>query len=265
MPVTFTPVEPRVYLVAETKVNQFAVQEFLTTGITADWAIPTTEPAEQLVEIGGRLCYKSFDPNLNLNITRVRKDSKAYLENIIRTGHGSVLEHASLTFILTNVSRTFTHELVRHRAGTAFSQESLRYVRVEDLGFIVAPCIEERDGNREHITAAFEHLSAAYEEMRALFPDLDDMPFAEKKIVTSALRAFLPHGLATSIMVTANIRAWRWIFELRSDPAAEVEFRELVGLMFLQAIKCAPLLFGDLVNSGDRGYPVLKSELRGKV
>src|ERR1700674_2534763 len=90
----------------------------------------------------GRACYRSWEPGLNPNVTRVRTDQREYFENLLRSAHGSVLEHASYSFALRNVSRVFTHELVRHRAGSAFSQESLRYVRLTDIGFRVPPALE---------------------------------------------------------------------------------------------------------------------------
>jgi thymidylate synthase (FAD) len=76
------------------------------------------------------MCYRSWEPGLNPNVSRVRTDSAQYLGNVVRSQHGSVLEHANFTFVLHNVSRVLTHELIRHRAGSAFSQESLRYVRL---------------------------------------------------------------------------------------------------------------------------------------
>ena len=80
---------------------------------------------ELLVEFGGRACYRSWEPGLNPNVTKIRTDQREYFANILRSAHGSVLEHANYTFAFRNVSRVFTHELVRHRAGSAFSQESL--------------------------------------------------------------------------------------------------------------------------------------------
>src|SRR5262249_3501873 len=97
---------------------------------------------ELLVEFGGRACYRSWEPGLNPNVTRVRTDRREYLRNILRSAHGSVLEHASYSFALRNVSRVATHEIVRHRAGAAYSQESLRYVRLVDIGFRVPPALE---------------------------------------------------------------------------------------------------------------------------
>src|SRR5262249_32603417 len=83
---------------------------------------------ELLVEFGGRACYRSWEPGLNVNVTKVRTDQREYFANILRSAHGSVLEHANYSFALRNVSRVLTHEIVRHRAGSAFSHDSLRYV-----------------------------------------------------------------------------------------------------------------------------------------
>lgn len=91
--------------------------------------------AEALVEFAARRCYRSFSPELNVNVTKVREDSNAYFDNILKTGHGSVLEHAQFTFAFEGVSRVFTHELVRHRVGVAISQESMRYVRLTNIPF----------------------------------------------------------------------------------------------------------------------------------
>src|SRR5262245_24717498 len=94
-----------------------------------DGADGSGESAETLIEFAGRLCYRSWEPGLNPNVRKIRTDRGEYFENLLASGHGSVLEHANFTFVFHHVSRVFTHELVRHRAGSAFSQESLRYVR----------------------------------------------------------------------------------------------------------------------------------------
>ena len=110
---------------------------------------------ELIVEFGGRACYRSWEPGLNANVTKVRTDQREYFANILRSAHGSVLEHANYSFALRNVSRVFTHELVRHRAGSAFSQESLRYVRLTDIGFRVPPALEPV---RDQVLAIVEQL-----------------------------------------------------------------------------------------------------------
>src|SRR3984957_4178842 len=164
---------------------------------------------ELIVEFGGIACYRSWEPGLNPNVTRVRTDQREYFANILRSAHGSVLEHANYSFAIRNCSRVFTHQLVRHRAGSAFSQESLRYVRLTDIGFRVPPALEPV---RDQVLAIVEQLeefqvSAAKE----LGIDEEGVPFHVKKEVTSALRRLAPIGLSTDILWTANARTLRHV------------------------------------------------------
>ena len=126
-------------------------------------AVEREQRGELLLEFGGRACYRSWEPGLNPNVTQIRTDRREYFANILRSGHGSVLEHANYSFALRNVSRVFTHELVRHRAGSAFSQESLRYVRLTDIGFRVPPALEPV---REQVLAIVEQLEEFQVERR---------------------------------------------------------------------------------------------------
>ena len=113
---------PTVFLIARPQVELAGMRAYLEDVGGQSWLerrLEEGEPnqGELLVEFGGRACYRSWEPGLNVNVTRVRSDRREYLENILRSAHGSVLEHANYTFALRNVSRVFTHELVRHRAG----------------------------------------------------------------------------------------------------------------------------------------------------
>ena len=136
---------PSVFLIARPSVDLEGMRGYLEDVGGESWLERRVQEArdsplndgELLVEFGGRVCYRSWEPGLNPNVTRVRTDQREYFANVLRCGHGSVLEHANWSFALRNVSRVFTHELVRHRAGSAFSQESLRYVRLTDIGFRV--------------------------------------------------------------------------------------------------------------------------------
>jgi thymidylate synthase (FAD) len=207
---------------------------------------------ELIVEFGGRACYRSWEPGLNPNVTRVRTDQREYFANILRSAHGSVLEHANWSFALRNVSRVFTHELVRHRAGSAFSQESLRYVRLTDIGFRVPPALEPI---REQVVSIVEQLeelqvSAAGE----LGIDEQGVPFHVKKEVTSALRRLAPIGLSTDIVWTANARTLRHVIEMRTAEGAEEELR----LVFDQIARVmqaeAPGLFQDFLRNDDGSW-----------
>ncbi len=204
---------------------------------------------ELLLEFGGRACYRSWEPGLNPNVSRVRTDRREYFANILRSGHGSVLEHASYSFALRNVSRVFTHELVRHRAGSAFSQESLRYVRLTDIGFRVPPALEPV---REQVLSIVEQLEEFQVSAAAkLGIDAEGVPFHVKKEVTSALRRLAPIGLSTDIVWTANVRTLRHVIEMRTAEGAEEELRlvfdEVARIMCCEA----PNLFQDFARQDD--------------
>ncbi len=207
---------------------------------------------ELLLEFGGRACYRSWEPGLNPNVSKIRTDRREYFANILRSGHGSVLEHANYSFAIRNCSRVFTHELVRHRAGSAFSQESLRYVRLTDIGFRVPPALEPV---REQVLSIVERLeefqvSAAAE----LGIEEQEVPFHVKKEVTSALRRLAPIGLSTDIVWTANARTLRHVIEMRTAESAEEELRlvfdEVARIMCAEA----PNLFQDFVRHDDGSW-----------
>ena len=207
---------------------------------------------ELLVEFGGRACYRSWEPGLNPNVTRVRTDQREYFENLLRSAHGSVLEHAGYSFVLRNVSRVATHEIVRHRAGAAYSQESLRYVRLTDIGFRVPPALEPV---RERVISLVEQL----EELQgsaasALGIDDDGVPFHVKKEVTSALRRLAPIGLSTDIVMTMNVRTLRHVIEMRTAEGAEEELRLIFGQVAELMQREAPRLFQDFSRSDDGSW-----------
>src|SRR2546426_5807383 len=134
-----TLLQPRVIKIAETRVDTRAIRSVTEQygKVAVEWfrSHPRkwTSDSEELIEIAGRVCYRSFGVGLNPNITQIRSKSRDYFRNVIQKGDGSILEHASITFALMWVSRVLTHELVRHRVGTAFSQESLRFVRAKSI------------------------------------------------------------------------------------------------------------------------------------
>jgi thymidylate synthase (FAD) len=207
---------------------------------------------ELLVEFGGRACYRSWEPGLNPNVSKVRTDRREYFANILRSGHGSVLEHANYSFALRSVSRVFTHELVRHRAGSAFSQESLRYVRLTDIGFRVPPALEPV---REQVLSIVEQLEEFQVSAAAkLGIDAQGVPFHVKKEVTSALRRLAPIGLSTDIVWTANARTLRHVIEMRTAEGAEEELRTVFDKVARLMQVEAPNLFQDFVRQEDGSW-----------
>ena len=250
---------PQVFLIARPSIDVEGMRGYLADVGGESWLQRRLDESEEppnagelLVEFGGRACYRSWEPGLNPNVTRVRTDQREYFANILRSAHGSVLEHANYSFALRNVSRTFTHELVRHRAGSAFSQESLRYVRLTDIGFRVAPALEPI---RERVLSLVEQLeefqvSAAAE----LGIDDDGVPFHVKKEVTSALRRLAPIGLSTDIVWTANARTLRHVIEMRTAPGAEEELRVVFDTIARTMQAEAPGLFQDFSRADDGSW-----------
>jgi thymidylate synthase (FAD) len=250
-------VTPQVFLVGESAINHLALDAYLSY-INTKW-IPfkTTPPAsapshcEQLIEVMGRLCYRSWEPGLNPNITKVREGNDVYLKNIISSGHGSVLEHAVTNWIFADISRVLTHELVRHRAGTAFSQESLRYVRLTDLGLWLPPEI-----NDPSLVELFEKTFKSLEDLQitmAKVLDLDNIKsFDTKKKLTSAMRRAAPIGLATTIGVSFNMRALRHVIEMRTAESAEAEMRYVFDLVAQISQGRWPNIFQDFTRN-DKG------------
>lgn len=250
---------PSVHLIARPALDLDGIRAYLAHAGGEGWLDRRLEeaggepnPGELLVELAGRACYRSWEPGLNPNVTRVRTDQREYFLNLLSSAHGSVLEHATYSFAFRDVSRVFTHELVRHRAGSAFSQESLRYVRLTDLGFRVPPALEPVREQVVSIVEQLEELQVSLAESLGL--DEEDVPFAVKKEVTSALRRLAPLGLSTDIVWTANVRTLRHVIEMRTAPGAEEELRLVFGLVGEVMRAEAPGLFQDFRRDGDGSW-----------
>lgn len=242
---------PEVFLIARPALDPEGLRGYLDAVGGASWLDRRAGAgaAETLVEFAGRACYRSWEPGLNPNVTRVREDQDDYLDNVLASGHGSVLEHVNYTFAFRDVSRVFTHELVRHRAGSAFSQESLRYVRLSEIGFRIPPALEPL---REQVVAIVERLEELQvDAARELGLDDDGVPFAVKKEATSALRRLAPLGLSTDIIWTANVRTLRHVIALRTAPGAEEELRLVFDRVARIATTEAPALFQDFTRTDD--------------
>ena len=238
-------IEPLVIKLAETKLNEDGVKQLAEHYAAMDWLerVRQLQPndSEFLIELAGRACYKSFGVGINPNVTKIRDNPRDYLTNVLEKGDGSILEHATVTFAFLNVSRVFTHEIVRHRAGTAMSQESLRYVRPRDISLWLPPDLEPAS---EKFLETVEEIEKRYHELESKF-DWDNMTFEQKKRVTSALRRILPDGIATNLIWTANHRTIRWVIEMRTHPSAEVEIRVIFGKVAEICIGDYPLLYAD--------------------
>lgn len=253
---------PEVFLVSKPELDWMEVYRYLKkvgerTGTDAeDWMNRTRSyGGDALVEFGGRLCYRSWVPGANVNVTKIREDSKEYLGNILSSGHGSVLEHANYSYVFDDVSRVFTHEMVRHRAGVAVSQESMRFVRLTDISFWFPEWARE---DHELMERSVE-LLYSIQDHQVWMADhfgLDDegVPFHEKKHKTSFMRRFAPDGVATAMLCTINVRALRHIIYMRTALGAEEEIRIVMDQVAELALEATPNLMQDYSPNEDKEW-----------
>ncbi|HEX8848520.1 MAG TPA: FAD-dependent thymidylate synthase [Gemmatimonadaceae bacterium] len=225
--------DPRVTLLARPTFTEPA-------HLAVNWLGDSTD-GERLAEFAGRLCYMSQRNPAN-------RTTRDYLENIKKQGHGSVLEHANYSILLEGVSRSLTHELVRHRAGFAYSQLSQRYVDESDAHFVVPPAIigDEalEDAWRGQMEAALASYVALVEQLMERYAWVADKVH-RRKMAREAARGVLPNSTETKIVVTGNARAWRTMLELRSSEAAELEIRRAAIAVLRLLQREAPAFFAD--------------------
>jgi len=232
--------EPRIELVGRPVMDIQGVLQFLSDH-DMDWPELHTKlesnmdlgdrDAEWLIQQAGRGCYMSFGKS--------GRSHDEHIKHLIEVGHGSVLEHVNFNFHIWGVSRSLTHELVRHRAGAAYSQLSQRYVDESDTAFVVPPAmlqLKERDPNaykewelfclhaRDFYAKLTSRLSDMYEEV--------ENKTERRKKARQAARSVLPNATETKIFVTFNGRAVRHFLEMRGSPAADLEIRKLAVAMF---------------------------------
>ncbi len=211
---------------------------------------PTALPdSSQICKTAGQLCYASFGPRRTTN-----ENAASYFERLTSAGHGSVLEHASFSFLLYGISRSVTHELVRHRAGVGISQVSQRYVSGAVLRFVERPEYSADGELHRLFEKRVDRAAAEYEAMagrllerqgegNALL-EADRATDARKKVQQTA-RSLLPNETEAPMVFTGNVRALRHIIEMRANEHAESEVRNLAIKLFLCLVTADPILFAD--------------------
>jgi len=241
-------VKPKVYLVGYTTMDEVALMIYLEDTNQRDFELEIQNALNEGLDLGeilcsfyAKACYASLTLNKNKNITKTR----AIYDNIrgiLDSGHGSVIEHCSLNFMITNCSRVFTHELVRHRAGTAFSQTSGRYVRTNELDVVIDPILEPAYDLVEECRLYIEGWYKRIEE-RLQINKIKD--FNTKKKITSAMRRMLPNGQSNEIGVSLNLRALRHTIEARTSQHAEWEIRYIFNQIYKLVKKKYRVMFID--------------------
>lgn len=288
------------FLIAQTRVNPEAVKQWLEfIGCSGEYIDgfddilnqdTVTDPA-LLIALAAKRCYKSFEPSMNPNVTKVRSDWTEYLDNVLKGRHGSVCEHATYSFAIENVSRVFTGEMNRHRAGVAVSEASMRYIRYDDIPSWLPTSIQVHPDDRafydqietyaptglssgeedrylflkkqiksqDVFARAYRQAEQNYAELMDIWKDelKPDAKFVGKKHVTSMMRRIVPMGVATGGVWTLNIRALRHIMALRASEAAEEEILHVWSRAGKEMIEQEPMLLGDFTQTA-QGYWVPK-------
>ena len=246
---------PGVAMLAKPQTNVAALKGFLegfdpSLNFPAYLDDPTILPnSSQLCKTSGQLCYASFGLRRTTN-----ENATAYFERLTSAGHGSVLEHASFSFLLYGISRSVTHELVRHRAGVGVSQISQRYVSGAVLRFVERPEYQSDPELHRLFEDRADRAAAEYEAMATrllerqekgnVLLDAEQRTDARKKVQQTA-RSLLPNETEAPMVFTGNVRALRHVIEMRADEHAESEIRALAVRIFLCLAITDPILFGD--------------------
>ena len=227
--------------------SESGVPALLSHSATALLGNDRAKNSVALVEAAARLCYMSYGKG--------RTDINDFLTNILASGHGSVLEHANYSLLIAGVSRSLTHELVRHRAGFSYSQMSQRFVDEGDAKFVVPPALL---GGQEDRLAYWK--SSMDKSVAMYNHTLDHL---SKKTLTrkqrhEVARSALPNAVETRIFVTANIRAWRHFIELRGSVHADAEMQRLASFVLATLRHECRLLFNDFNETENGLEPTYK-------
>ena len=187
--------------------------------------LSNTQEPERIIEVAARTCYAS---------AQNEHKRKGFIEGIVKRGHESVLEHASITYMLNGVSRALTHQLVRHRIAS-YSQKSQRYVKESQFDYIVPPSLKGRGMDLFFCQAA--------KEIQGLYNTM-----VSHGVAAEDARYILPNACTTDIVVTMNFRELRHFFKLRCDKHAQWEIRDVALEMLQLAFNISPTIFKDLYN-----------------
>ncbi len=231
------------------EIEPLRVQLIAKTEFSAPEDVPWDTDADggaALVEFAGRACYQSWSKPNPRTATNA-----SYVRHIIDVGHFSVLEHASVSFYITGISRSCTHELIRHRH-FSYSQLSQRFVPENESQVVAPPGIENDPELEEIFTAAADASRAAYAELLSRLEAklIGDQPAGRaavlrRKQARQAARAVLPNATETRIVVTGNYRAWRHFIAMRASEHTDVEIRRLAIECLRQLVGVAPQVFSD--------------------
>lgn len=236
----------KIYLISRPDINFEEIQTFLKDEyVVWDWAEDVSH-SENLVELAGRICYMSFGKRRN-------KKNYDFIRNLINKEHDSVLEHASWSFIITGVSRSFSHQLVRHRIGFSFSQLSQQYKSHRKAPFLLPPLLSKYPSAKKEWEKIIRQIGNAYNDILDILTSKNlenDLELERKEIdraLKSAARSILPNATETKIFVSANARALRHFLRIRGAIKGDYEMREFAVELLKILKKEAPSIFSDFI------------------
>ncbi len=256
----------KVYLVSRPQFDVDSLLSFLRDQGTI-WRRGAGAPsAEEIVEVAGRICYMSFGQNQS------PRTNAEYIQRLILMGHESVLEHVNWTFLITGVSRAFTHQLVRHRVGFAFSQLSQQYHDETDAEFVEPSLLRKAPGALAAWQRTVVVAKQAYRDILKSLQALETqsgVEFQKKELsraIRSAARSLLPNATETKILITANARALRHLFKVRGSIPGDEEMRQAAAELLRHLQVEAPSIFFDFkIGTLADGSPIVTWQGAGET
>lgn len=248
---------PRIFVLARSEISNSLEEYSDYFGAEIKPSNKEETKVEQVVEQAGRVCYLSFSNPSG-------RSTSDYIKNLIQKGHDSVLEHVSWTIVFTGVSRAFTHQLVRHRAGFSYSQLSQQYVDHRRIRFVVPAEILKNPNLQSKWKKVVVAQRTQYADLlRDLSDPISDYSAKEKtRAIRSAARSLLPNCTEAVIAVTANARAWRHFLNVRGSIEGDIEMRRVAASVLVVLEKDAPSLFFDFaIEQHTDGWPIVWKSL----
>jgi thymidylate synthase (FAD) len=249
---------PEIYVVSRPALDEEEISRFLKDEALSWNRSQRVSSAEDLCELGGRVCYMSYG-------REQQRSNTVYLKNIVANGHHSVLEHAVWSFMITGVTRSFSHQFVRHRIGISVSQLSQQYHEEQGAQFIPPHGVRKGSDLYEHwrgqVEAAKDSYIAALDALdnSNLYKDLSEKE--KNRAIRSAARSLLPNCIETKMAVTANARALRNFLMIRGGTPGDLEMRSFSVRLLTVMKEEAPSIFADLevVLSDEDGLEIVQS------
>jgi len=250
-------VEPRLYLLSRPRLDIHEFSRFFQDESVQWNRTPGATDAEEVIEFAGRICYMSFGEQQS------PKSNDEYIKHLIAQTHESVLEHASWTFLLTGVSRAFTHQMVRHRVGFSFSQLSQQYHDEKAAKFVIPEEVKASARATDLWLQLIAEMQRGYQSITSGLEDENmnrsTSPRETRRSIRSAARSILPNATETKIVFSANGRALRHFLDVRGGIIGDLEMRRVSALVFSLLQQEAPALLADFekLAPGD-GYPLIR-------